>query len=203
MRTLKLRYMTARDIPEVVDIDRQSFDMPWSARSYAFEVSESTYSHMVVLEVLTQPEPSGLRRLWQRSAATSAQSAIGAYGGLWFIAGEAHISTIASAPPFRGRGWGEIALAAMIRRSLTLHASHIVLEVRVSNIVAQRLYEKYGFQTMGIKPHYYSNNGEDAYDMRVELHDAPDYAGRFEERWAALQARHRFEDAYTAGAPPR
>lgn len=203
MMTLHLRYMTARDIPEVVDIDRQSFDMPWSARSYAFEVTESTYSHMVVLEVRTQPEPAGLRRLWKRAASSAPQSAIGAYGGLWFIAGEAHISTIASAPPFRGRGWGEIALAAMVRRSLTLHASHIVLEVRVSNVVAQRLYAKYGFQTMGIKQRYYSNNGEDAYDMRLELNHAPDYGAKFEERWAALQARHRFDDAYTTGAPLR
>ncbi|HYO87810.1 MAG TPA: GNAT family N-acetyltransferase [Candidatus Limnocylindrales bacterium] len=203
MMTLHLRYMTSHDIPEVVEIDRQSFDMPWSARSYAFEVTESTYSHMLVLETRTETTSNPIGRLLRRAAYPAVQSAVGAYGGLWFIAGEAHISTIASAPMQRGRGWGELALAAMIRRSMMLHASHIVLEVRVSNFVAQRLYQKYGFETTAIKPHYYSNNSEDAFDMRLELDSDPDVISRFAERWTALQKRHRFEDNYTDGAPPR
>ena len=202
MTVLVLRYMTLRDVTEVAEIDRQSFDMPWSARSYTFEVTESNYSHMVVLEVVAQPERGRVSRIWRRSAHVDPASSIGAYGGLWFIAGEAHISTIASSPLNRGRGWGELVLAAMVRRSITLRATHVVLEVRVSNVVAQRLYDKYGFQTVGIKPHYYSNNGEDAYDMRLELEHNPDYARNFEERWQMLLARHRFEDRYTEGVPP-
>ncbi|MFN8378899.1 MAG: GNAT family N-acetyltransferase [Anaerolineae bacterium] len=201
MLTLNLRYMTSRDIPEVVEIDRQSFDMPWSARSYAFEVSESTYSHMVVLETRTEAERGRLSRLWKRDGHSSATTALGAYGGLWHIAGEAHISTIASAPLQRGRGWGEVTLAAMVRRSITLQATHVVLEVRISNVVAQNLYLKYGFETVGVKPHYYSNNGEDAYDMRLELENNPAYPDRFAERWASLQSRHRFNDTYTEGSP--
>ena len=202
MTALVLRYMTLRDVTEVAEIDRQSFDMPWSARSYTFEVTESNYSHMVVLEAVPQLERGRVSRIWRRNAHAVPASSIGAYGGLWFIAGEAHISTIASSPLNRGRGWGELALAAMVRRSITLRATHVVLEVRVSNVVAQRLYDKYGFQTVGIKPHYYSNNGEDAYDMRLELDHNPDYAPAFEERWQALLARHRFEDRYTEGVPP-
>lgn len=203
MTVLTLRYMTSRDIPDVVEIDRQSFDMPWSARSYAFEIGESTYSHMVVLESRTEPERFGVSRLWRRGARNGPLSSLVAYGGLWFIGGEAHISTIASAPLYRGRGWGEVVLAAMVRRSITLRATHIVLEVRISNVVAQRLYVKYGFQTVGVKPNYYSNNSEDAYDMRLELDGHPAYAGHFAERWSALQARHRFDDRYTDGTPPR
>ncbi|MBL8144740.1 MAG: GNAT family N-acetyltransferase [Anaerolineae bacterium] len=203
MLSLSLRYMTARDIPDVVEIDRQSFDMPWSARSYAFEVGESNYSHMMVLETRTEPERNRFSRLWPRGGQDNVTIALGAYGGLWFIGGEAHISTIASNPLQRGRGWGEVAFAAMIRRSLTLRATHIVLEVRVGNTIAQKLYVKYGFETVGVKPHYYSNNAEDAYDMRLELESNPAYAGRFAERWAALKDRHRFTDSYTEGAPPR
>lgn len=203
MLTLNLRYMTAHDIPEVVEIDRQSFDMPWSARSYAFEVGESTYSHMLVLETRHEEERGRLSRLLRRGGPASPTHAIGAYGGLWYIGGEAHISTIASAPLQRGRGWGELALAAMIRRSVTLRASHVVLEVRVSNVVAQRLYVKYGFETVGVKAHYYSSNGEDAYDMRLELQNNPAYADFLTERWAALRNRHRFTDSYTEGSPPR
>jgi ribosomal-protein-alanine N-acetyltransferase len=203
MIALTLRYMTSRDVPDVVEIDRQSFDMPWSARSYAFEIGESTYSHMVVLDVQARDERTRMARWWRRGGMPVATAALGAYGGLWFIAGEAHISTIASAPLQRGRGWGELVLAAMIRRSITLHATHVVLEVRVSNFVAQKLYVKYGFETVGVKPHYYSNNSEDAYDMRLDLGANPAYAAQFAERWAALQARHRFTDHYTDGVPPR
>lgn len=201
MLSLHLRYMTSQDIPDVVEIDRQSFDMPWSARSYSFEVSESNYSHMVVLETRFQPERGRVSRLLRRNPHPGASAAIGAYGGLWFIAGEAHISTIASTPLQRGRGWGELALAAMVRRSITLRASHVVLEVRLSNLVAQKLYLKYGFETVGVKPHYYSNNGEDAYDMRLELQGNPAYTAQFDQRWASLQARHRFTDHYTEGTP--
>lgn len=200
MTTLVLRYMNSHDIGEVVEIDRQSFDMPWSARSYLFEVTESTYSHMLVLEVRAEASRGALGRLLRRTAHPAVQSTIGSYGGLWLIAGEAHISTIASAPLQRGRGLGELALAAMIRRSITLHAAHVVLEVRVSNFIAQRLYKKYGFETVGIKPHYYSNNREDAFDMRLELDDNPAAVARFTERWAVLQQRQRFEDSYTEGA---
>ena len=203
MMTLHLRYMTARDIPEVVEIDRQSFDMPWSARSYAFEVGEFNYSHMLVLETRTEASIGAFSRLLRRTARSAAESAVGAYGGLWFIAGEAHISTIATSPLNRGRGWGELALAAMIRRSITLHATHVVLEVRVSNFIAQRLYRKYGFETVAIKPQYYSNNREDAFDMRLELDGNPAAITHFSERWAALQQRNHFQDSYTSGAPPR
>lgn len=203
MTTLCLRYMNTHDIGEVVEIDRQSFDMPWSARSYLFEITESTYSHMLALEQRAEASRGPLDRLLRRKAYTVTHHTIGAYGGLWLIAGEAHISTIASAPLQRGHGLGELALAAMIRRSITLHATHVVLEVRVSNLIAQRLYKKYGFETVGIKQHYYSNNHEDAFDMRLELEHNAEGIARFAERWAELRQRQRFEDSYTEGAPPR
>lgn len=44
------------------------------------------------------------------------------YGGMWYIAGEAHISTIAVHPKGRGHGWGEILLAGMVRRGIVLEA---------------------------------------------------------------------------------
>ena len=47
---LTLRYMNVQDIPQVIAIDRLSFDLPWSERSYAYEINEANYSHMVVLE---------------------------------------------------------------------------------------------------------------------------------------------------------
>lgn len=203
MPSLTLRYMQMADIPQVVSIDNASFDPAWSARSYAYEVSESIYSHMVTLERVEDQKVNGWRRLfrtWGNQPEPPRQ--VVAYGGLWNISGEGHISTIASHPGWRGNGFGEIVLAGMIRRALTLDAEYVVLEVRVSNTVAQNLYAKYEFKTIAVKPKYYRNNNEDAYDMRLDLTDEAMIA-RFDRRFTALQERHGFIDLYTDALPPR
>jgi ribosomal-protein-alanine N-acetyltransferase len=199
MSQLVLRYMRPPDINDVVAIDRVAFDLPWSDRSYHYEVTESTYSHMVTLEYSEDKQPAAWwQRLLGRNGRTPRPRVVG-YGGLWRIADEAHISTIATHPGWRGRGWGEVLLAGMIRRSITLGASYIVLEVRVSNQIAQNLYHKYEFEVFGTKPNYYRNNSEDAYDMRLNLEDTA-MRQRFERRFAELQVRHQFVDTYTDAA---
>jgi len=199
---LTLRYMNLQDIPQVVAIDRVSFDLPWSERSYAYEITEANYSHMVVLEKDAEQTPArGWRRWMPRLNGQHPSGRIVGYGGLWNIMSEAHISTIAVQPDCRGRGYGEILLAGMIQRSITLHAGFVVLEVRVSNALAQNLYRKYEFQTVSVKPKYYRNNNEDAYDMRLDL-SRPGLRFRFAERLAALHLEHDFDDLYSTMAPP-
>lgn len=202
--SLTLRYMQLPDIPQVVYIDGHSFDPPWSERSYAYEVSESNYSHMVVLEREEATRPiNGWRRIVQNlSGAREPEKRILGYGGLWHIMDEAHISTIATHPDYRRRGLGEVLLAGMIQRALTLKASYLVLEVRVSNTGAQNLYTKYDFKTVGVKRRYYHNNGEDAYEMHLYF-DPPGFRAAFELRYAALVAEHGIIDQYSAQTPPR
>jgi ribosomal-protein-alanine N-acetyltransferase len=184
-----------------VIIDNQSFNPPWSARSYAYEVGESSYSHMVVLEDGTSVQPTNGWRRWLQRWSDHPGAVLG-YGGLWYIAGEGHISTIAAHPDYRGQGYGEILLAAMIHRAITLQAEYIVLEVRVSNAVAQNLYGKYEFQIFGTKPNYYRLDNEDAYDMRLDLTDEAMLA-RFEQRFAAIKARQPFTDQYSMLTSPK
>jgi ribosomal-protein-alanine N-acetyltransferase len=200
--SLTLRYMSLQDVPQVAVIDRLAFDLPWSERSYAYEVTESTYSYMVVLEaVVEQASPQGWRRwLSPLNGRTHTRRIVG-YGGLWNIMSEAHISTIATHPDFRGRGWGEILLAGMVRRSIALNTGYVALEVRVTNSRAQNLYRKYEFEVFNVKPKYYRNNNEDAYDMRLSL--TSEAKARFNERFAALKAKHGFTDLYTGHEPHR
>lgn len=201
--SLILRYMRPSDIPEVAAIDKVSFTPAWSARSYQFEISESTYSYMVVLEQSRDEKPKpGWRRLVPGLNGAHEEQQIVAYGGMWHIMDEAHISTIATHPEHRGRGWGEIVLAGMIRRGIMLKATQAVLEVRVSNIVAQNLYLKYGFKTVATKPRYYHSNNEDAYEMHLNL-DHRYYRAHFEERYARLMAQHEVDDQFTALEPLR
>ncbi len=199
MTSLTLRYMTPADIAQVVLIDNQSFDPPWSARSYSYEISESSYSHMVVLErKIESDEVSGWRRILRglNGQAVDNQSLIVGYGGLWSIVDEGHISTIAAHPGWRGHGFGEILLAGMVRKAITLGAAYIVLEVRVSNTIAQKLYAKYEFETTSTKARYYRNNNEDAYEMRLDLHE-PALITRFEARYETLRSRLAFSDLYS------
>ena len=202
--TLSLRYMQLEDVPQVITIDKLSFDPPWSTRSYNYEISESTYSHMVVLEQNAIPRPAtGLRRLVQNlpgAPAPQARQVVG-YGGLWHIVDEAHISTIATHPDERGKGFGEIVLAAMVRRAITLKAAYIVLEVRVSNVAAQTLYKKYEFEVVDTKPRYYHNNGEDAYDMRLNLNDLA-RRERIHKRFTELMYEYDVVDRYSDAPPP-
>lgn len=209
--SLVLRYMRVDDISRVVAIDGLSFTPPWSKDSYAFEIRQSKISHMATLEARSadaggDPAAADWRHrlsgwLRQEEATMTNRSVVVGYGGLWKIEGEAHISTIAIHPDHRRRGFGEILLAGMFGKALRLNAKYIVLEVRVSNEAAQRLYRKYGFARHGRKRNYYRSNREDAYDMRVSLDAA--VRRRFDQLYRELRERHGFRDEYSRRAHPR
>lgn len=193
---LLLRPMVAEDIAAVVALDRSAFATPWSAAAFRHEVVGSNYSHMLILERSDAPLST---RFWQRRRGASQHPA--GYGGLWVIEDEGHISTLAVQPSERGQRWGELILTALMQRALTAGAGYIVLEVRVSNQIAQALYRKYDFAIVERRPRYYADS-EDAYTMRLDM-DAPARA-RFQERraglWQHFAARQGLRDRYT-GAP--
>ncbi|MFN0073184.1 MAG: ribosomal protein S18-alanine N-acetyltransferase [Chloroflexota bacterium] len=123
------------------------------------------------------------------SQAQEARSVMG-YAGMWILAGsDAHITTIAVHPLFRGRGIGELLLIRCIERALVTQAERMTLEVRVSNSVAKRLYEKYRFEIQGRRPRYYSDNGEDAEIMTTPLIDTPTYRALLAQNSAEVEAR--------------
>jgi [ribosomal protein S18]-alanine N-acetyltransferase len=209
---LTLRYMHPNDVPQVVAIDELSFPDAWSYRSYMFELNESQVSHMVVLQdgttPLPPPRPNRWQRFWhrlQRRAPHMPDIApyptILAYGGMWNIHEEAHISTIATHPTHRGKGYGEVVLAGMVQKALRLNAEYIVLEVRVSNHVAQALYYKYGFESVNTNRGYY-RDGEDAYDMRLHI-DMATTPTKVLALASALQQKVPHEDLYSTGKNAR
>jgi len=90
----------------------------------------------------------------------------------WRIADELQLMNIAVTPAERGRGHGRAMLADLLELARAHTASCVVLEVRPSNRVAIALYERCGFARVGLRPRYYSDNGEDALLMRAELRRA-------------------------------
>lgn len=196
-----MRHMRLEDIPQVVQLDELSFPTPWSARTYEFEIINRDTSHLIVLEALNQTASTSTRwrTVFQRlikSKPSESSGAIVGYGGCWLIAGEAHISTIAVHPDYRGRGLGELLLAGMLQRAMTLNGDYSVLEVRVSNETAQALYRKYGYKTVGRRRGYYRDNAEDAFLMEVRPLDE-DYQQQLTERLNLLRERVPYIDHFT------
>jgi ribosomal-protein-alanine N-acetyltransferase len=143
-----IRAMTLEDLPAVMEIDRQSFPLPWPERSYRYELLENPASYLLVAGNPDGP-PVG-------------------FIGFWLVVDEAHISTFAVHPDHRRQGIGEDLLAAALTLARNQGAEMATLEVRVSNRAAVDLYRKFGFRLVGRRPRYYRDNDEDAYLMTLK-----------------------------------
>jgi len=144
---LLIRPMTVDDLASVQLIERASFTTPWPPQAYRQELESNRLAAYLV----------GL-----------IGGEVVAYGGIWLMVDEAHITTFAVHPRYRRRRIGERLLLSLLDLSVDRHAREATLEVRLSNLAARRLYEKYGFRPVGIRPRYYSDNGEDALIMTTE-----------------------------------
>ncbi len=171
--------MQLDDIPSVLAIDQLSFPLPWSASSYRYELTQNKNSYFVVALARDPARRAALNGGWlaglagwlkgeDAPAVGSARPVVG-YAGFWYIVDEAHISTIAVHPDWRGRGVGERVLAGLLERALDLGATAATLEVRLTNTPAQNLYRKYAFEVVGRRKRYYRDNGEDALLMTAAL----------------------------------
>ena len=119
---------------------------------------------------------------------------IAGYVGIWFQGNEAHITEIAVQERLRGNGIGELLLIGSVRAAMENGSALLTLEARVSNFIAQRLYEKYGFHQAGLRKAYYSDNREDAVIMTTRPIHSNEYRelfhqlqGKFLERWGEIR----------------
>jgi ribosomal-protein-alanine N-acetyltransferase len=202
--------MVENDIEQVQAIERRSFTTAWSANTYRHELRHPSNSRYIVARASTTPPPPrntgqparrGLLASLFPSVFGSPASPnpsphpIVGYGGLWLSVDEGHITTIAVAPEYRGRGIGELILNGLIDQGMALNADMLTLEVRVSNLVAQQLYLKYGFKPAGTRPRYYTDNAEDALIMWTESIHPQAYQERLHELREKLFERLRMEAA--------
>ena len=184
------------DIPAVMEIERESFPLPWSSYTYRHELTENKHSYYIVTRSRV---PEADRRVWWKRLLRLGALPIVGYGGFWLIADEAHFSTLAVDQNHRGKGLGELLLVHMIEQAMSMSAVMVTLEVRVSNHVAQNLYQKYGFVVTGTRLRYYRDNDEDAHIMTVERIASPEYRKKFADLQAALWSRLRNDAKQPAG----
>ncbi len=154
---LVIEPMRLEDLEEVHRIEQASFSTPWPENAYRSELMTNRLASYLVARI---------------------DGRIVAYGGMWLMVDEAHITTFAVHPAWRRQRIGERLLLAFLDLARDRHAREATLEVRLSNLAARRLYEKYGFRPVGLRPRYYSDNNEDALIMTTEPLDQPALAAR-------------------------
>jgi ribosomal-protein-alanine N-acetyltransferase len=175
--------MRLEDLADVHAIERASFAAPWPANAYRSELESNRLAHYLV--------------------ARAGEEIVG-YGGMWLMVDEAHITTFAIDPRWRRRRIGERLLIAFLDLARDRGAHEARLEVRLSNLPARRLYEKYGFRPVGLRPRYYSDDGEDALIMTTETLASRAMVDRIERMRAEVDASPAPEgpDAAADSDPP-
>jgi len=142
-----IRKMTMDDVPAVVDLDQKSFSLPWPERSFRFELTDNPASRCWVAEL---------------------DGKLIGMVVVWLIVDEAHVATLATHPDFRRQGIGKRLLAHALLRMIEDGARTSFLEVRESNIAAQEMYRKFGYEEAGRRRRYYKDNDEDAILMNLD-----------------------------------
>ena len=142
-KTYFLRKMTEQDLDELMIIENESFTLPWSRESYEGEL-RNQFANYLVCD-------------WEGELA--------AFGGIWVVFEEAHITNVAVAERFRQRGMGRALMLELEKLAVAQRALRILLEVRPSNLPALAMYTNLGYVPISLKERYYADNQEDALVM--------------------------------------
>ena len=144
---LSFRPMTTADMDEIMAIERSSYRFPWSLGFFLQELQVAC----------------------ARSILAEADGKIIGYVLFWLLPGTIDIHNVATHENFRRRGVAKLLLGRVLGQAREQSIDRVTLEVRKSNLPAQRLYESIGFVITGQRKGYYSDDGEDALAMTLDL----------------------------------
>jgi ribosomal-protein-alanine N-acetyltransferase len=139
---LQIRRLTYADLPQVISVERRAFPAPWSLAMFVLELSK----------------PGGVCLAASAHGRLAAYLVCSRYDTVW------HIMNVAVDPDLRNHGIGTALIERLIDEVADPGARY-TLEVRMSNVGAIRLYERFGFRSAGMRRRYYQDNGEDALIM--------------------------------------
>jgi ribosomal-protein-alanine N-acetyltransferase len=141
--------MLASDLDDIVAIEREIYPFPWTRGNFQDSLAAG-YSAWLLRD---------------------ASGEVIAYAIVMLALDEAHLLNLSVARPYQRLGFGWRMLEWMARQARDYGARTMLLEVRPSNAPAQRLYERYGFERIGVRRAYYPAYGgrEDAVVMRIAL----------------------------------
>ncbi|MBI4303705.1 MAG: ribosomal protein S18-alanine N-acetyltransferase [Chloroflexi bacterium] len=202
-----VRLMREEDVTQVTEIDREAFPTQWPPPNYRHELKNQLAHYVVVCDqsktvskIAIAGNSHGLITTLKRwlgikdgvGQKAVAEEYIAGFAGLWILADEAHITSIAVRESYRGHGIGELLLVSIIDLAMELKARIVTLEVRVSNTVAQNLYAKYAFNRVGLRKGYYTDNREDAVLMSTMDITLEAFQERFQRLKSALYRKEGY-----------
>jgi [ribosomal protein S18]-alanine N-acetyltransferase len=147
--SLVLEPMQESHLDAVMEIERLSFRVPWSRQVFREELHRS----WAFLDVLRQTEAGRVL----------------AFCNYWRVGDEVHLLKVATHPDARRMGFGARLMEHIVAFARQQSCRLVTLEVRRSNEEAQRLYRRFGFKAVGLRPNYYADDNEDAVVMLLEL----------------------------------
>jgi ribosomal-protein-alanine N-acetyltransferase len=146
-RGLEFVKLDIDDVGDILEVERRCFSYPWDEKQYAVGLTHGAF-HVF-----------GLR----------GEAGLAAYISFTVAADEMEVLNIAVRPECRREGLASRLLSIVLGIAANMGASRAFLDVRETNIPAQKLYVKFGFETVGIRPRYYPDTKEDAWTMFREL----------------------------------
>jgi ribosomal-protein-alanine N-acetyltransferase len=157
---LEIARMRRRHLRGVMAIERNVYPRPWSPNLFLSEMNELRNRAYLVARI--------------------GRDVVG-YGGIMCYGDEAHVTTIAVDPEHHRRRIGTRLMYELIQQSIRMGARAVSLEVRVSNLGAQQMYQNFGFQFVGTRKNYYQETGEDALVMWVDGIRTAEYRTHLEQ----------------------
>ena len=140
---ISFRLCEEKDLPFVMELDREAFFDPWSRDTWQGEL-QNKIAVWLVEELNNQ---------------------VVGYAGIWVVAVEAQVMRVAVKEELRNQGLGLVLTRALIQKAWDAGADAVTLEVRESNVAAQKVYERCGFVSEGVRPNYYEDTHEGAVIM--------------------------------------
>jgi ribosomal-protein-alanine N-acetyltransferase len=145
--------MTNNDVEDVLKLEKLCFGEKWTSTPFASELERADCTYYVAKE----------------------GTKLTGYCGCWLILEELHITIMAVHPDYRRKKIGQKLLVKQLIEGLNNSAKWATLEVKASNIEAQKLYEKFGFTVKGRRKQYYQQDRQDALIMWTEEIETPQY----------------------------
>lgn len=147
-REILIREAEEKDVDAIYDIGRLCFSDAWRRETVRHDLMENEHSFYLVAEE---------------------DGFITGYGCFWFIAGEGQLVNIGVRPENRRQGIARLLLQKGIEEARKRNMLTMFLEVRVSNLSAQKMYETFGFKNLGLRKNVYDLPIEDGYVMERAL----------------------------------
>lgn len=156
MQNIIISKMTKEDLEGVFEVEKDAFPIPWPISSFEEELKNMLATFLVA----------------------KIEEKIVGYIGCWFVMDECHIANIAVSSKYRNKGIATQLVNELFKYCKEHETTYVMLEVRISNIPAQKLYTKLGFKDEVLRKNYYRNpdgTREDAIVMSLEFNNNNSY----------------------------